>query len=198
MRKIFLFLEAMIKLIPYSIFVDIKITSMKPIAITKRLKIRKFVLADAKFIVKLVNQPDWIKHIGERNIRTQADAIKYLKFGPLAMYENHGFGLFGVERLSDGELLGMCGLLKRDVLDDMDIGFAFLAEYYGHGYAIEAAQAVINFAKNVLKVSRLAAVVNPDNTRSIKLLIKAGFVHQYQMRLTPDAVSPVNLMLFEF
>lgn len=170
---------------------------MKPIAITGRLKIRKFVLSDAKFIVKLVNQPDWLKHIGERNIKTSSDAIKYLKFGPIAMYGNHGFGLFAVEHILDGKLIGMCGLLKREILEDIDIGFAFLPEYYGCGYGIEATQAVIDFARNTLGLSRLAAVVNPENTRSIKLLTKAGFVYQCQMRLTPDAITPINLMYLQ-
>lgn len=151
---------------------------MKPIVITERLKIRRFILSDAKFIVKLVNQTDWIKYIGDRNIHTINDAIKYLKFGPLAMYENHGFGLYAVESLESGQLIGMCGLLKRDILDTLDIGFAFLPEYYGCGYAIESVTAVIASVKQNFNLSELAAIVKPDNLRSIRLLQKAGFIYE--------------------
>lgn len=169
---------------------------MKPIAITERLKIRRFILSDAKFIVRLVNQPDWIKYIGERNIHTINDAVKYLKFGPLAMYENHGFGLYAVESLDKGQLIGMCGLLKRDILDTLDIGFAFLPEYYGCGYGIEAARAVANFAKINLGLTRLLAIVNPDNLRSVKLLEKIGFIYERQIEV--EAKKPkVNLMMLD-
>lgn len=166
---------------------------MKPIAVTERLKIRKFILADAKFIVKLVNQPDWIKYIGDRNIHTINDAIKYLKFGPLAMYENHGFGLYAVESLDNGQLIGMCGLLKRDILDTLDIGFAFLPEYYGLGYGVEAARVIADFARINFGLKKLLAIVNPDNLRSVRLLEKIGFTYEKQLEI--EANKPkVNLM----
>ncbi|MFN8487098.1 MAG: GNAT family N-acetyltransferase [Caldilineaceae bacterium] len=144
------------------------------ILVTERLVLRELTLSDADFIHKLLNEPSFIRFIGDRNIRSLDDAENYLLKGPLASYQRHGFGLYLVEEKSNGASLGICGLIKRDTLPDVDIGYAFLPEFWLRGYAFEAAAAVMNYGKAVLKLNRIVAIVTPDNARSIRVLNKLG------------------------
>ena len=143
---------------------------------TERLRLRQFTLADAAFIVALVNTPGWIKYIGDRNIKTNADAETYLTNGPMASYRTLGFGLWLVERKDTAESIGMCGILKRDTLEHPDLGFAFLPAFEGQGFAHEAASATLRYASGVLGLQTIAAITLPENTGSIKLLEKLGMV----------------------
>jgi RimJ/RimL family protein N-acetyltransferase len=154
---------------------------------TARLCIRALTPADAPFIVALLNDPAFVRNIGDRGVRTEADAQAYLAGGPLASYARHDFGLCAVE-LGDGAVpIGICGLLQRDELPAPDIGFAYLPEYRSRGYAFEAAVAVKGYAHNVLGIDTLLAIVNPDNEASIRLLAKLGFVYERVFRLAADA-----------
>ncbi len=139
-----------------------------------RLQIRELTYEDAAFIVALVNTPGWIKYIGDRNIKTIEQAIDYLDNGPLKSYWENGFGLWLVEVKEKSKPIGMCGFLKRDYLDHPDIGFAFLPEYHGKGYAHESAQLCLSYAKNQLKLNIICAITLPGNQHSIKLLEKIG------------------------
>lgn len=130
---------------------------------------------DAGFILSLVNDPDWLRYIGDRNIHTEDDAVRYVREGPSDMYRRLGFGLYLVETKNDNVPIGICGLLKRKELDDVDVGFAFMPEYRGKGYALESTKAVIEYAQQTLHLKRLLAIVSPDNERSIRLLRKVGF-----------------------
>jgi RimJ/RimL family protein N-acetyltransferase len=161
---------------------------------TERLELCHLRLDDAKFIVSLVNDPGWIRFIGDRGIRTVAQAEAYLRDGPMASYEMNGFGLYLVQRKSDKLRLGMCGLIKRPSLPHIDIGFAFLSLYTGHGYALEAATAVLNYAHFDLKLHPIVAITAPDNHRSIKLLQKLGL--RYEERIAIAADQP-EVLLFQ-
>ena len=142
---------------------------------TQRLIIRELNVDDAQFILTLLNEPSFLRYIGDKKVRNLDDARRYILDGPVASYERHGFGLFRVE-LKDSHIpIGMCGLLKREELPDPDIGFAFLPDFWNRGYAFEAAAAVLNYARQRLKLDRILAIVNPDNDASIKLLQKLGF-----------------------
>src|SRR5438132_1673522 len=123
---------------------------MKNILETTRLRVREFVPADAPFIIKLVNTPTWIENIGDRNIHTNEDAVRYIENGPMKSYALHGFGLYLVEKKQNDLPIGMCGILRRDYLEIPDIGFAFLPEYHGQGFAYEVANATINYAREQL------------------------------------------------
>lgn len=151
---------------------------------TERLQLCHLALDDAGFILRLVNEPGWLRFIGDRGIHTLAAAEAYLRDGPMASYEANGFGLYLVRRKSDLARLGMCGLVKRPSLQHVDIGFAFLSLYTGHGYALEAATAVLHHARYELNLSPILAIVAPDNERSIHLLEKLGL--QEQKRITLD------------
>lgn len=153
---------------------------------TSRLILRRFTLDDAPFIRALVNDPAWIQNIGDRQVHTVEDARAYLEKGPLAMYEREGFGLYAVVRKDSGETIGMCGLVRRAGLDDVDLGFAFLPEHRGHGYAIESARAVRDYAKAILELKRLVAIVSPKNRPSIRLLEGLGFRFERAVRLPND------------
>lgn len=146
-----------------------------PIGETARLRIRPLEMRDAGFIHELVNDPDWIRNIGNKNVRTLDDARRYLENGPLAMYARVGFGLFAVEVKATGECAGICGLIKREGLDDVDLGFAFLPRFRGAGYAFEASSAVIADGSERLGVQRVVAIVSPGNAASTRLLGKLGF-----------------------
>jgi RimJ/RimL family protein N-acetyltransferase len=154
---------------------------------TDRLNLRKLTLDDAGFIVQLVNSPGWLEFIGDRNIKTLEAAEEYLTTGPVKSYQENGFGLWMVE-LKSGEPIGMCGLLKRDTLEHPDIGFAFMPEYMGKGYAYEAAAATIAYAKEQLNLSEIAAITIPGNVRSIKLLEKIGMKCTRQIEHNNDAL----------
>ena len=154
---------------------------------TDRLVLRRLTLDDAAFVLELVNEPAWLQFIGDRGVRTLDDARTYLTNGPLAMYAQRGFGLFAVERKSDRALLGICGLLKRDTLDDVDLGFAFLERFRGQGYAREAAAATLAHGQRAFALDRIVAITALENPRSIQLLEKLGFVFERVIRHAPDA-----------
>jgi len=153
---------------------------------TPRLRVREFQPEDAAFILELVNEPDWLRFIGDRGIRDLDAAGRYIVDGPRAMQVKHGFALWCVEPRTGGAPLGMCGLIKRDTLEHVDIGFAFLARHRGLGYAREAAQGTLEQA-GVLGLKTLAAITDPANVRSIHLLESLGFRFQGRRSLTPGA-----------
>src|SRR5215217_7318070 len=138
---------------------------------TERLRLRWLVAEDAPFILELVNDPDWLRFIGDRGVRTLEDARGYILNGPVAMYRRAGFGLYLVELKQSAMPIGMCGLIQRAGLADIDIGFAFLPTFGGQGYAYEAASAIMTYAQDTLGLNRVVAIAAPDNQRSIRLLI---------------------------
>lgn len=145
---------------------------------TERLLLRPFTTDDAPFVLTLLNEPSFLRFIGDKKVRNLEDARQYLLTGPIATYERHGFGLLLVE-LKDSKIpAGMCGLLKREDLPDPDIGFAFIPDYWGKGFALEAATAVMNDARERLKLTKILAIVSPDNDSSIKLLERLGLSFQ--------------------
>ena len=153
---------------------------------TDRLRLRELHEGDAAFILELLNEPGWLRYIGDRGIRTLDAARQYIVDGPVAMYRRHGFGLYAVVGKQHGELLGMCGLIKRDSLDDVDIGFAFLARHGGRGYGLESAAAVLDHARRVLRLPRVVAITAVDNHASIRLLERIGLRFEKMVRLAGD------------
>ncbi len=158
---------------------------------TENLIIRKLCADDAPFIFELVNMPSWLQYIGDRGVRTLRDAEQYIINGPMTSYEKFGFGLYLVALKDTLEPVGMCGLLKRDTLDDPDIGFAFLQKFTGRGYAFESAAEVLTYGKNVLGLPRILAITTKDNTSSIKLLGRLEF--QFEKHIT---INTEELNLF--
>jgi RimJ/RimL family protein N-acetyltransferase len=156
---------------------------MSVILETDNLRLRKFNIHDGEFVVTLLNSPGWLEHIGNRDIRTLEEAQIYLLTGPMNSYEKFGFGLYLVELKEAGRPVGMCGLIKRDGLQDVDIGFAFLPEYCGKGYAYEAAMATLLFGKKELGLSRIVSITEMNNTRSINLLKRLGLEYEKTVRL---------------
>lgn len=159
---------------------------------TERLTLRQFTLEDTAFIIELLNSPGWLEFIGDRNVKTKEQAENYLRNGPIKSYERNGFGLSMVET-KDGIPIGMCGIIKRDNLEHPDIGFAFLPEYASQGYGYEIASAVLTYAKNYLKLPTILAITLPNNTKSIKLLEKIGFMFVKSFRADP---SDEELLLY--
>ena len=158
----------------------------KVILRTPRLVLRELVAGDAMFLLDLLNDADFIRHIGDRGVRTREEAGRYLAEGPLASYARHGFGLWHVARAADGVALGLCGLLRRDTLDDVDIGFAFLPAFRGCGYAGESAAAVLDHAHRALGLDRVVAIVAPANAASAHLLERIGLRFERRFRHTED------------
>lgn len=161
---------------------------------TDRLKIRALTLDDADFVLKLVNEPSWIEYIGDKAVHSLEDARHYLESGPLASYAEHGFGMFLIADRHSGTPMGMCGLIRRDGLDAEDIGFAFLPAYWGQGYALEAARAVVAFARDAARLPRLLAITLATNRSSIALLKRLGFARAGTTTLPGD---PEPLELYE-
>lgn len=153
---------------------------------SNRLELRRLVAEDAAFVLELVNDPDWLRHIGDRGVHTLDDARDYLETGPMAMYAHHGIGLLAVVRRDSGAPIGMCGLLKRDTLPDIDIGYAFLPAGRGRGYAREAVMATLAAATRDLGLRRVVAITAPGNLASIKLLESVGFGFERNMHMRED------------
>jgi ribosomal-protein-alanine N-acetyltransferase len=159
---------------------------------TPRLILRRLRFDDAPFVVALLNEPSFIENIGDRGVRSIEDAHRYLREGPMAMYSHHGFGLWHTARKSDGAPIGMCGLLKRDILPDVDLGYAFLPAYWGRGFAQEAAAATVTHARRNFGLERLVGVVSENNAGSIRVLEKCGLVFERMFSMSPDE-QPVRL-----
>lgn len=151
---------------------------------TTRLRLRTITLDDAAFYLQLVNEPAYLANIGDKGIRTIEDAIDSIKKGPIDMQERLGFSLYIVESKQDNIAIGMCGLIKRDGLDDVDIGYGFLSAYTGQGLASEAATAVVNYARATIGLPRLVAITAPENTISSRVLEKIGFTYEKIITLT--------------
>lgn len=161
---------------------------------TERLSLHAFTPEDAPFIVGLVNTIGWLTYIGDKKIHTTQQAIQYLQDGPLKSYKDHGFGLWLVKLKSTSAPIGMCGFLKRDYLPAPDIGFAFLPEYAGKGYAYEIASATLQYAKENLGIKTIQAITLPANERSIKLLERIGLKFSKDISTPGD---PTVLKLYQ-
>lgn len=161
--------------------------------VTQRLVLRRFTRDDAPFILALLNDPDWRKYIGDNGVRTPDQARAYLREGPIAMYARFGFGLLAVDLKDGGQTIGMCGLIRRDGVADVDIGFAFLPAFRARGLAREAASAILALGHQTLGIPRIVAFTAPDNAPSARLLGQIG------MRLERTTVLPNSaeeLLLF--
>lgn len=160
---------------------------------TARLRIRDLGASDAPFIVSLLNDPAFLRFIGDRGVRTVGDALEYIEKGPVASYEQHGFGLQAVEPKDGGGAMGICGLLQREELEAPDLGFAFLPDFRGRGAAREAAEAVLQDATARLGLRRVLAITQADNTASITLLERLGFHFE---RMLPSPHTSVDVRLY--
>lgn len=154
---------------------------------TPRLALRRLTEEDAPFILGLLNEPTFIDNIADRGVRTDEQARAYLRDGPMASYARFGFGLLLVSLRPAGTPIGICGILKRDALDDPDLGYALLPSFCGSGYAHEAASGTLDHVRVVPGVQRVSAITKPANAPSIRLLEKLGFRYERLMRLTEGA-----------
>ncbi|WP_199054055.1 GNAT family N-acetyltransferase [Aquitalea sp. ASV15] len=146
---------------------------MLPI-LTSRLRLREFTLQDAPLVLALLTDPDFIRNVTDRGVHTLEDAGNYISRGPLASYAQHGIGLWCMERLEDGQPVGMCGLIRREGLADVDVGYTLLPAWRGLGYASEAAAACVQYGLQQLRLPRVVAYINADNQASARVLQKAG------------------------
>lgn len=160
---------------------------------TTRLRLREFTVGDAAFVMELVNEPAWLRFIGDRNVHSLEDARAYVTRVPVASYARNGFGLWAVELVATDEPLGMCGLVKRETLTDVDLGFAFLSRHWGKGYARESAAITVDLARRRFRLPRLVAITDVDNHASQKVLANVGFRYD---RLIQDAEKGEELSLY--
>ena len=163
-----------------------------PILSTARLTVREITLDDAAFIVELLNDPDFVRFVGDREVRDVAQARAYLERGALAHFARHGFGGYVARLQSDGTPVGMCSLLRRDTLPDVDIGYAFLAQYRGQGYALEASREILRHAREDLGIARVIAITTVDHDRSANLLEKLGLSFERMIEMEGDT-EPLRL-----
>ncbi len=152
---------------------------------TERLIVRTFNVDDAAFYFDLWKQASWVQYIGDKKFRNVDDARESLLNGPMKMYADKGFSLY-LMTLKDHTPIGMCGLIKRDTLDDVDIGYGLLSVYEGKGYTLEAVRAVMEYAKNDLHLKRVVAITTTDNKKSISLLEKIGMRYEKMVKVPND------------
>jgi RimJ/RimL family protein N-acetyltransferase len=157
-----------------------------------RLNLRELCLQDAPFILELLNEAGFLRFIGDKGVRTLADARDYIVKGPLDSYGRFGFGLYLTTLRDSGTPIGICGLVKREGLADVDVGFAFLARHWSNGYAAESAAAVLHYGRKVLGLARIVAITDPDNVGSIAVLEKIGLRLERRITLA-DGGPPLNL-----
>ncbi|KAF1707178.1 GNAT family N-acetyltransferase [Pseudoxanthomonas sacheonensis] len=144
---------------------------------------------DIAFVRRLLNEPSFLENIGDRGVRDLEDARAYILKGPMISYRANGFGLYRMQTRQGGQTVGMCGLVNRPALEDMDLGYALLPEFCGHGYAVEAGAAVLADARERLGLERIVAIVDPRNAGSIRVLEKLDFRFEKMVQLTPDDVT---------
>jgi len=152
---------------------------------TARTRLLRLKTEDRAFILSLVNDPSFIENIGDRGVRTLSDAEAYIK-RVTDSYERHGFGLYRVELKGSKESIGICGLVKRDTLVEPDVGFAFLPKFWLTGYAVETAQAVLDYARDVLKMKRVLGITSPKNIGSVRVLERIGLKFDGITKLSSD------------
>lgn len=150
---------------------------MKTLA-TERLILNQITLDDAETLLEVLNEPPFIRFVADRGVRTPEQAAAYIAEKMLPSFEKYGFGFYVVTLKETGEPVGICGLIKRDALDDVDIGFSILERHWRRGYAFEAASAVMDYAKRVLRLPRVVGITAPDNEKSGKLLEKLGLRYE--------------------
>ena len=153
---------------------------------TPRLRLRWFTATDADFIRRLLNDPGWRANIGERNVRTRRQAVTWIATRHTATYGRLGFGFWAMERIADGALVGMCGLVKRDSLLEVDVGYALLPAFRGQGYATEAAAACVRYAQDVLGLPEIWAITSPANAASAAVLARIGLRDEGLHRLVGE------------
>ncbi|MET0551672.1 MAG: GNAT family N-acetyltransferase [Vicinamibacteria bacterium] len=161
-------------------------TAAGPGLTTERLRLRLPRAEDGAFLVRLMNDPDWLRHIGDRDVRSEQAAAAYVAQRMLPSFREHAFGMFVVETIAGGEAVGICGLVKRPTLADCDLGFAFLTEQRGRGYAVEAGAAVLADARERLKLARVLAITTPDNQASARVLERLGMAFAGERTLDGD------------
>jgi RimJ/RimL family protein N-acetyltransferase len=159
---------------------------------TERLRLRWLSMDDADLMLAVWNEPTFVRYVGDRGIRTLDEARSALAAGPLKLYDDYGYGPYRMTAREGGAAMGTCGLFRRENLDDPDIGFALLPEYWGKGYALEAATAVVTHARDAMRLERLTAIVSPENRSSIKLIEKLGLSREGPIRM-PGEDSDVLL-----
>lgn len=145
---------------------------------TERLQLFPFDSSDAEFLYELMNQPEWIEFIGDRGIESIASAERYVEMKLKEAYRLLGFGLYLLRLKSDGTPIGMVGFVKHPELEDVDIGFALHSPFTANGYALEATQSLLNYARTTLNLPRVVAIVTPNNQRSIRLIEKLGLQYE--------------------
>ena len=152
---------------------------------TSRLVLRWVTTDDAPFIFELLNEPSFLQYIGDKGVRSLEDARNYILTGPVASYQRFGFGLYLVLLKESGTPIGMCGLLKRDSLPDVDVGYAYRPAFWSNGYAFEAGSAVLAHGREVFGLRRIVAITSPDNAGSRALLEKLGLHYEGTLSLSP-------------
>jgi ribosomal-protein-alanine N-acetyltransferase len=163
---------------------------------TPRLQLRELTFEDDAFILELLNDEAFLRYIGDKGVRTPADARNYLQQGPIDSYQRNGFGLYAVcTHGGPAAPVGICGLVRREGLQDPDVGFAFLARHRARGYAVEAAAAVLDLGTRTLKLPRIVAITAPDNWASIRVLEKIGMKFDRLMSLSDRADDEVKLFV---
>ncbi len=153
---------------------------------TARLSLRELCSDDAPFMLALLNDADFLRNIGDRGVRTLEQARQYIIDGAMASYREHGFGLWGVIPDGTEHCVGICGLIRRESLDDVDIGYGFLPEARGKGYALEASRACMEFGRARLGLRRIVAITSQDNPPSERLLEKIGLRFERLIHLADD------------
>lgn len=156
---------------------------------TSRLVLRRLTVDDAPFMLGLLNEPSFLANIGDKGVRTLEDARQFLLNGPIDSYQRNGFGHYLVELKDERTPIGTCGLINREFIGEIDVGYAYLPAFWSKGYAFEAAAAVMNYGRTQLGLKRIVAVVSPGNTGSIRVLEKLGLRYAGPTRLAADAAE---------
>lgn len=129
-----------------------------------RLNFRNMTDDDLENMSAMLADPDVMEFYPRPKSRDEAQAwIDWNK----SNYVEHGYGLWIIETKA-GEFAGDCGLTWQAVngRPELEVGYHVRAEMQGRGYATEAAAACRDFARNILEVAHLVAIIHPDNTAS--------------------------------
>lgn len=164
-----------------------------PLAIltTARLRLRRFTAGDLDLLDRLNSDLRVMRYAGGVKSRAQTEVMLHERI--LAYYDEHpGLGIYATLEREGGACVGLHLLNHIQGEPDIQLGYLLFPEHWGRGYATEMAEAVLRCGFAVLRLPRIVAITNQENTPSQQVLLKAGLHRHGDRHLAHPAYASSN------
>ena len=148
---------------------------------TERLLIRPFRMEDIEPSFTMNLDAEVSKYTGDGGIVSKKEIERRIVENVFGDYEKYGFGRLAVELKGENRFIGFTGLKYLDDMDEVDLGYRFMKEYWGKGIATESGKACVNLGFNNLGLTKIIAMVLPENAGSIHVLEKLNFKYEKEI-----------------